>query len=240
MTSKSHGDWIFPVIILVVLVGFFSVIATPKPTTPVIAKDNSVTQLTMESPYSFEEVFSEIRNIDAIYRTDFRNETLNGMILKPAAAKEYLAKLEDLRVTLVNQTEPTHTRYIGNLLDAREYMLHSEIEFAKALSYGKQGVFQSALSCEHQQEIKEATLHYNLSRHYGGEALLNLDRALAYIPGQGLIGINEHKPQFYSHIFQEMGGLVETNTGALHRLCGNMSTTKNATLKSTVPVTSVA
>ncbi len=213
---KSHGDWIFPVVVLAVLLGFLGFLATSK--TPA-SLDNGATLISVEPPYSFEEVFAEIRRIDARFHTDFRNETLNGKILRTGAAKEYLKLLTSLRATVENKTEPEHTKYIEALITAREEMMHSEIEFQKAISYGKQGIFQSPSSCYFEKEIREATAHYNLSREHGGKAILNLDRALTYVPGQGLIGVNENKPQFYSHVLQEIGQLVETNSDALRKLC---------------------
>lgn len=222
---QSRNEWLVPVVVALVLIGFLVLIAGPKTLLPLPTTDDGIVYITLEAPYSFEEIFYELRRIDDTFHTDFRNESLRGPFLRESAAKEYLGHLAKLRSTIANKTEPTDDKAINHLLNAREEMLTSEIYFQRALNYGKAGVFQVAYKCDNANEVREATQFYNLSHYHGLRALAQMDNVLGFVPARSLIGINAQKPKFYSDVLSEIAKLVVNNNAALDQFC-------NATLKS--------
>ncbi|MFQ5620704.1 MAG: hypothetical protein ACE5FT_02585 [Candidatus Nanoarchaeia archaeon] len=225
-TETDYMDWFFPVLVIVVLVAFLGWASRPgevmTPDTPQF--------ITLEAPYSFEEMFYEVRRLDQKFNTDFRNESLNGgPVMRMGAARQYLGYIDKLRVQIANQTEPAEDKYIHYLLDAREAQLNSEIYFQQAMAIGKTGVFRSPESCEHEDDILRAAELFNLSRHHGGKALLNFDRTLALKSTWSLVGVNENKPRFYDKVFKDMGELVEVNTQSVRKICHKEYTLQNST-----------
>jgi len=220
-------DWAFPLVAILLLGGFLFAASQPDRMHSWFGGTNEAPAtepvhevfMTLEPPFSFEEIFYEIRRIDTLYGTDFRNESPTTGVLREQAAKQYLNAIEQLRRAIANQTVPEEDEYIQEFLNARENMLLFGIYYQRAMAIGVNGVFRPTHNCEDRENILQATYLFNQTRHYGGRAMFNFDLALRYKPARPLIGIGETKPAIYSPAFRDMGDLIETNLQGLDQFC---------------------
>lgn len=219
--ETNYGDYVVPAIIGLFLLGFVLYAAMPATHEIEMLDGTDSVHVSLTAPYTTEETFVLIRQLDDKYGTDFRNETLKGNILKASVAEEYLERLEEINATVTASLDENHAKYAYSLLEARENMLQSQIYFQAALAYGRKGTFREDKNCEDEREILEATRLYNLSRAHGARAVARLDQTLVYEPSQSYVGVNKNRPKWFSDVFRDMGHLITTNTEALAMFCEN-------------------
>ncbi len=183
------------------------------------------------APTDLPSLIDAVTDLDRQYETDWRLERITGTMINPKAAPHMRADLEDLRISVENNS--LLTRFI----DARIAMIDSQAHYHRALELDPSGLKEieyttingtlalnvSALTrpnCNNASLMLNAASELQQALSQGHTFINTMDSVLQESDeAKQLIGVNEARPRFYESPLGKVKLTADINRALVGMFC---------------------